>query len=635
MARGVPRADTGGKHRARSTEERRAAPRMQHPEQARLLLELIREEAAVQSPLDAKAWSKLEMDRVRSLFASAVCMGRLRARLATVAPEDVRLREWGDFQVREARAGGSADAAARSKQTLKTLRRMFDADMRAAVVPRVRTATQAVPRTQVRRGGESQTVNTSASRLEQVAATATTVLIAERAAAAGLSEAALRGIERPRGRVGAAPPLADPPNHTLFHSGRRTLVFREGGSRGEMVAPVPPDRTAHFVCEGGPATLREACARAARGPPAHASLPRWVQTSSRMVWALRRHNGWALATLESVRDWAAHGGKVSPLKLLSSDVSPTIVRATSGRLMTLELVTLELLAEEGDSSSWGTVALQEGQTGVRLNLMGAEQAAFAMSWWAMPELADAIRREARFSESAAWALVGDSMEYHSAIEIAWRALLKLRAWGELEQLQVIEYNAGVGVMSRAMAQLDSRVRLVAAVECWDVARRVLRRLHGDELLMPVWSHTAETAAQLMAAVPEPAVCIYSWECRPYAGRNRQGTPSSEERASKIEPNLAELASVVESWRELRPTVIIVENVGSLTQTFVLAHVWERACGLLTSIEGYEWEFTVLKPEEDLDAFCARTRLFAYGWRTRGTMAQERGRRRSSQSQALS
>ena len=627
--------DASGKHRARSTEERRAAPRMQRPEQARLLLELIREEAAVQSLLDAKAWSKLEMDRVRSLFASAVCMGRLRARLAIVAPEDVRLREWGDFQVREARAGGSADAAARSKQTLKTLRRMFDADMRATVVPRARAATRrAVPRTQVRRGGGTRTVDASASRLEQLAATATTVLVAERAAAAGLSEAALRGMERPRGRVETAPPLADPPNYTLFHTGRRTLVFREGGSRCKMVAPVPPGRTAHFVREGAPTTLREACARAARGPPAHASLPRWAQTSSRMVWALRRHNGWALATVESVRSWAARGGKVSPLKLLSSDVSPTIVRATSGRLMTLELVTLESLAEEGDSGSWGTVPLLEGQTGVRFNLMGAEQAAVTMSWWAMPELIDAIRREARFSESAAWALVGDSMEYHSAIEIAWRAVLKLRAWGELEQLQVIEYNAGVGVMSRAMAQLDSRVRLVAAVECWDVARRVLRRLHGDELLMPVWSHTAETAAQLMAAVPEPAVCIYSWECRPYAGRNRQGTLSSEERASKIEPNLAELASVVEGWRELRPMVIIVENVGSLTQTFVLAHVWERACDLLTSIEGYEWEFTVLKPEEDLDAFCARTRLFAYGWRTRGTMAQERGRRRSPQSQTL-
>ena len=78
--------------------------------------------------------------------------------------------------------------------------------------------------------------------------------------------------------------------------------------------------------------------------------------------------------------------------------------------MTLELVTSELLAADGDSSDWGSVSLSEGQMGVRFNLMGAEQAAVVMSWWAMPELIDAIRREARYSESAAWAIVGDSME---------------------------------------------------------------------------------------------------------------------------------------------------------------------------------------------------------------------------------
>ena len=603
------------------------SPRMQNPGQAQLLLELIREEATVQSPLNARAWREQEMDRVRLLFSSAVGMSRLRARLVTAAPQDARLQEWGDFHVREARAGGSNDAAARVKQTLKTLRRMFDAAMRASVVPRAHaTACQVETKKRARRTSEARSDDESASRLEQVVQTAASVLLAERAATAGLCEAALRGTARPRGRVETAPPLADPPNFTLFHTGRRTLVFREGRCRSEMVAPVPPTRTAHFVCEGAPATLREACSRAKRGPPAHASLPSWAQTSSKFVWALQRHNGWAVAMLEAVRDWAAHGGKVSPLKLLSSSKSPTIVRATSGRLMTLELVTSELLAADGDSSDWGSVSLSEGQMGVRFNLMGAEQAAVVMSWWAMPELIDAIRREARYSESAAWAIVGDSMEFHSSIEIAWRALRKLRAWGELERLQVVEYNAGVGVMSRAMAQLDDRVQLVVAAECWDVARRVLRRLHGEELLMPVWSHTAETAAQIMAAVPEPAVCIYSWECRPYAGRNRQGALSSDERASKIEPNLAELASVIEGWRELRPKVIVVENVGRLTQTFVLAHVWERACGMLTSMEGYEWEHTVLQPEADLDGLCARTRLFAYGWRTRGTMVQERRRR---------
>ena len=603
------------------------SPRMQNPGQAQLLLELIREEATVQSPLNARAWREQEMDRVRLLFSSAVGMIRLRARLVTAAPQDARLHEWGDYHVREARAGGSNDAAARVKQTLKTLRRMFDAAMRASVVPRAHsTACQVETKKRARRTSEARSDDESASRLEQVVQTAASVLLAERAATAGLCEAALRGTARPRGRVETAPPLADPPNFTLFHTGRRTLVFREGRCRSEMVAPVPPTRTAHFVCEGAPATLREACSRAKRGPPAHASLPSWAQTSSKFVWALQRHNGWAVATLEAVRDWATQGGKVSPLKLLSSGTSPTIVRATSGRLMTMELVTSELLAADGDSCNWGSVSLSEGQMGVRFNLMGAEQAAVVMGWWAMPELVDAIRREARYSEAAAWALVGDSMEYHSSIEIAWRALRKLRAWGELERLQVVEYNAGVGVMSRAMAQLDDRVQLVVAAECWDVARRVLRRLHGEELLMPVWSHTAETAAQIMAAVPEPAVCIYSWECRPYAGRNRQGTLSSDERASKIEPNLAELASVIEGWRELRPKVIVVENVGRLTQTFVLAHVWERACGMLTSMEGYEWEYTVLQPEVDLDGLCARTRLFAYGWRTRGTMVQERRRR---------
>ena len=279
------------------------SPRMQNPGQAQLLLELIREEATVQSPLNARAWREQEMDRVRLLFSSAVGMGRLRARLVTAAPQDARLQEWGDFHVREARAGGSNDAAARVKQTLKTLRRMFDAAMRASVVPRAHsTARQVEPKKRAQRVSEARSVDESASRLEQVVQTAASVLLAERAATAGLCEAALRGTARPRGRVETAPPLADPPNFTLFHTGRRTLVFREGRCRSEMVAPVPPTRTAHFVCEGAPATLREACSRAKRGPPAHASLPSWAQTSSKFVWALQRHNGWAVATLEAVRD---------------------------------------------------------------------------------------------------------------------------------------------------------------------------------------------------------------------------------------------------------------------------------------------------------------------------------------------
>eukprot|EP00966_Prymnesium_polylepis_P224621 5195452-Prymnesium_polylepis.1 len=63
MARGVPRADTGARHRARSTAERLMSPRMQNPGQAQLLLELIREKATVQSPLNARAWREQEMDR--------------------------------------------------------------------------------------------------------------------------------------------------------------------------------------------------------------------------------------------------------------------------------------------------------------------------------------------------------------------------------------------------------------------------------------------------------------------------------------------------------------------------------------------------------------------------------------------
>ena len=88
----------------------------------------------------------------------------------------------------------------------------------------------------------------------------------------------------------------------------------------------------------------------------------------------------------------------------------------------------------------------------------------------------------------------------------------------------------------------------------------------------------------------------------------------EQRAPKVEANLAELASVIECWRELRPLVITVENVASLVTTFVWADVWERACKMLNALPGYEWEYQVIRPEEDVMATCARTRLFIWGWR---------------------
>ena len=93
-----------------------------------------------------------------------------------------------------------------------------------------------------------------------------------------------------------------------------------------------------------------------------------------------------------------------------------------------------------------------------------------------------------------------------------------------------------------------------------------------------------------------------------------GSASSEQRGKAIEENLAEFASVVESWRELRPKVITVENVASLVETYAFAPSWERMMSMMTSLEGYKWEYVKIRPEWDLAALAARTRIFVYGWR---------------------
>eukprot|EP00966_Prymnesium_polylepis_P080991 1876189-Prymnesium_polylepis.1 len=89
-----------------------------------------------------------------------------------------------------------------------------------------------------------------------------------------------------------------------------------------------------------------------------------------------------------------------------------------------------------------------------------------------------------------------------------------------QHIDVIEYNAGVALMTLTLNKLDSRVRLRAATECWEVPRRVLFRMHGEDLVMPLWSHTVDTAAALLEAVPHPDDCHFSPECNPFAGRNR-------------------------------------------------------------------------------------------------------------------
>eukprot|EP00966_Prymnesium_polylepis_P154257 3561959-Prymnesium_polylepis.1 len=99
--------------------------------------------------------------------------------------------------------------------------------------------------------------------------------------------------------------------------------------------------------------------------------------------------------------------------------------------------------------------------------MGAEEAALAMGWAALPRLLRCIRCEAERSECAAWQVVGDSVEYKSARWVCEIALERLGAAAHLEFLDMIEFNAGVGVMALVLAELDSRVQLRAACECWE------------------------------------------------------------------------------------------------------------------------------------------------------------------------
>ena len=602
---------SGMAHRELSTEDRNSSPRLD-AEQAGLMLEAIRAEADVQSSIRDAKWSKEETGRVRLLFGSERTIRTLQRRVACDAPGDEKLQLWCAWHIHRVRVDGSTTSRdERVKLLLKSLRRRWNEEARREAVPRARasdegTASQILVATPV--AGETDPAQ---ARRRRVLQTAMTVLWAERSLRLGLRTSALRA-PRPAGRVMSAPSNDGRSDHTLLETERRVLVFRESVSRQVTIRPLGPVRTS---CAKGPrvtATPREVCARASRkGPSVSDSLPSWVRHDKQLREAVSGHGGWAVTTMEALRQWARNGGRVSPAHLLSSKTVPTIVRATSGRIAVLEL-------SDDEEDEVGPLLL--------LNLMGAEEAAFAMGWEAMPELLDCIRCEARRSEGTAWQVVGDSVEYRSARWVCEIALQRLGAVAHLETLEMIEFNAGVGVMASVFAQLDSRVRLCAACECWEVPRRILYRLHGDDLPVYTWSHTEATAMQLLAQVPHPAICHFSWECKPYAGRNREGTPTSEQRAPKVEANLAELASVIECWRELCPLVITVENVASLVTTFVWAEVWERAYKMLTTLPGYEWEYQVIRPEEDVMASCARTRLFIWGWRrpTGGAAGAEEG-----------
>ena len=91
----------------------------------------------------------------------------------------------------------------------------------------------------------------------------------------------------------------------------------------------------------------------------------------------------------------------------------------------------------------------------------------------------------------------------SARELGLIVLDKLGPMEDRLHIDVIEYNAGVALMTLTLNKLDARVRLRAATECWEVPRRVLFRMHGEDLVMPLWSHTEDTATVLRKAVPPP------------------------------------------------------------------------------------------------------------------------------------
>jgi hypothetical protein len=583
-------------HRVLSTEERSSSPRL-GSEQAGMMLEAIRAVACIQSTMYDGKWTPAETTRVKELFGAERTVGALLKRVAIDAPGDEQMRLWVTWHLRQIREDGSTMARdARVKLLMKTLRRRWSEEARRKAVPRVRATTEESSVRILVAMPVTNAADTTQARLLQAAMT---VLWEERALRLGLRTTALRA-PRPTGRVTVAPSNDGRSGYTLVETGRRVLVFREAVSRQMTIRPLGPMRTAGVADPRSTISPQEVCALASRkGPPVRDSLPAWVRRDKRLLDAVNGHGGWAVATLESLRRWARNGGRVAPARLLSSETIPTIVRATSGRIAVLEVAQVE----EGD---------MEPQ--LLINLMGAEEAALAMGWAALPRLLQCIRGEAERSECAAWQVVGDSVEYKSARWVCEVALERLGAAAHLEVLGMIEFNAGVGVMALVFAELDSRVQLRAACECWEVPRRILYQLHDDDLPIYTWSHTEATAAQLRAQVPHPAICHFSWECKPYAGRNREGTPNSEQRAPKVEANLAELASVIECWRELRPLVITVENVASLVTTFVWADVWERADKMLHTLPGYEWEYQVIRPEEDVRATCARARLFVWGWR---------------------
>ena len=611
------RSGGAGSHGLRDMKDRVQGPAL-NAGQAENVLEAIRSAADVSSGLDAHAWTTAEMIRVREIFASAAGMKRLRARVNERDATDVRLKDWLTYQTRVVCASGSVyTTQTRTKNILKALRRRFDEGMRSRVAAQAKR--KGVATVVIARAIQETEVledDLSSRRLRILLQAADDVTqdnsqvrrvpeLMENAPTRGLSDRQLREGRRPEGRIVKAPSLEQQPNHEWLRLFKFDTVFtfRSAGSREATITPVQLSGTPREPPDDSPGSLRDACEMGARGPSAADSFPSWMPLSPKLHKVLCTHNGWAVAHVEALRAWASKGGLTEPHSFLYSDVAPTLVRATSGRLMVLELDRVED-PDVDEDLDWI----------IRLNLMSAEQSAICMDWWALPNLRAQVVREARRSETAAWQMVGASIGYLSARELGLIVLDKLGPMEGRQHIDVIEYNAGVALMTLTLSELDERVRLRAATECWEVPRRVLFRMHGEDLVMPLWSHTEETATALRTAVPHPDYCHFSPECNPYAGRNRVGSANSEQRGKAIEENLAEFASVVESWRELRPKVITVENVASLVESYAFAPAWERMMSMMTSLEGYKWEYVKIRPEWDLAALAARTRIFVYGWR---------------------
>eukprot|EP00966_Prymnesium_polylepis_P143843 3320570-Prymnesium_polylepis.1 len=68
-------------------------------------------------------------------------------------------------------------------------------------------------------------------------------------------------------------------------------------------------------------------------------------------------------------------------------------------------------------------------------------------------------------------MVGASIGYLSARELGLIVFDKLGPMEGRLHIDVIEYNAGVALMTLTLSKLNARVRLRAATECWEVPRR--------------------------------------------------------------------------------------------------------------------------------------------------------------------